>query len=88
MIIFPKPYHSPPAPTKLDSFTLRGSALSAFLTRVPKGVGIVKSAQSLMIGLFFVLVPNEDDSDAREQHNVGQPYWYWCFCQGFNLVWL
>lgn len=53
MIIFPKPYHSPPAPTKLESFTLRGSALSAFLTRVPKGVGMVKSAQSLETDLFL-----------------------------------
>jgi len=51
IIIFPKPYHCPPAPTKLESFTLRGSALSAFLTRMPKGAGMVKSAQSLKIDL-------------------------------------
>lgn len=47
IIIFPKPYQSPPAPTRAESLTLRGSALSAFLTLEPKGAGMLKSAQSL-----------------------------------------
>lgn len=44
MIIFPKPYQRPPAPTSAESLTLLASALSAFRTRELNGGGIVKSA--------------------------------------------
>jgi len=44
MMIFPKPYQRPPAPTKAESFTLLASALSAFRTRELNGGGMVKSA--------------------------------------------
>lgn len=48
IIVFPNPYHRPPAPTRLASRTLRGSALSALRTLLPNGDGILKSAQSLV----------------------------------------
>jgi len=44
MMIFPKPYQRPPAPTNAESFTLLVSALSAFRTRELNGGGRVKSA--------------------------------------------
>ena len=49
IIVFPKPYQKPPAPTRFDSRTLQASAFNAFRTRDPKGVGMIKSAQSLHI---------------------------------------
>lgn len=47
IIVFPKPYQNPPAPTRFDSRTLQASAFNAFRTRDPNGVGILKSAQLL-----------------------------------------
>lgn len=47
MIVFPNPYHSPPAPTRLDNRTLVASALSALRTRELNGGGMLNSAQSL-----------------------------------------
>lgn len=47
IIVFPKPYHNPPAPTKFDRRTLHASALSAFRTLEANGGGILNSAQSL-----------------------------------------
>lgn len=49
MIVFPKPYHNPPAPTNPDSLTLFASAFNAFRTFELNGGGIVKSAQSLYV---------------------------------------
>lgn len=49
MIIFPKPYQSPPAPTNEDNLTLFASAVSALRTRALNGVGMTSSAQSLAI---------------------------------------
>jgi len=49
VIVFPNPYQKPPAPTRLDNRTLRASALSALRTLGPKAVGMLKSAQSLVM---------------------------------------
>jgi hypothetical protein len=48
MIIFPNPYHNPPAPTNPDNLTLFASAFNAFRTFELNGGGMVKSAQSLL----------------------------------------
>ena len=56
IMIFPKPYHDPPAPTRFDNLTLQASALSAFRTLVVYGAGMLKSAQSLLMSLLVVTV--------------------------------
>jgi hypothetical protein len=50
IMVFPNPYHRPPAPTRLDNRTLRASATSALRTRAPNGVGMFTSAQPLDFG--------------------------------------
>ena len=46
-MVFPNPYHKPPAPTRFDSRTLHASAFNALRTLDPNGVGMLNSAQSL-----------------------------------------
>jgi hypothetical protein len=49
IMVRPKPYHNPPAPTRLARRTLQGSALRAFRTLLPNAGGMIMSAQSLTI---------------------------------------
>lgn len=73
MMIFPKPYHDPPAPTRFDNLTLQASALSAFRTLVVKGAGMLKSAQSLLMSLLVVAERDWHRRDQRIYEDIRKP---------------
>lgn len=83
MIVFPKPYHKPPAPTRFDKRTLPASAFKALRTLDPKGGGILNSAQSLVLNL--VLCQVKGLGDGRVDDGVSKPDRNLYFAQNSNL---